>query len=75
MMHGIGGYGGWYEVIFSMILLGSIIWFTFVLINRTRIQKIQSTNYAPSALEILKQRYARGEISREEFERMKEQIL
>jgi putative membrane protein len=75
MMHGIGGYGGWYEAIFSMILLGSILWFAFLLINQIRAQKIQSTADVPSALEILKQRYVRGEISRDEFTRIKEQIL
>lgn len=34
-----------------------------------------SNNDTQSALEILKQRYAKGEISREEFEQMKKDIM
>ncbi len=74
-MHGMGGYGGWYNVIFNVVFLGAVIWFVFFLITRMRGQNIQFTAHKPSALEILKQRYARGEIGREEFQRMKDQIL
>ena len=70
MMHG-GEYGwgmgfGWF---FTLIFWGLIIFAIFYLVKHTAGGKKEG-----SALDILKKRYAAGEISREEFERMKEEI-
>ncbi len=80
MMNGMGmgmGWGGmWFGGIFWLLILGLIIWIAVTLVNNSR--RRDDTHYLPpktDALEILKQRYARGEISREEFERMKRDLL
>lgn len=63
--HGLGMHGtGW---IFWIIILLVVAW---VLIQNARIKKINNKT-KESPLEILKKRYARGEISKEEFEEAK----
>jgi len=66
-MHGFGGMGfgmGWGWII-GLIVLALVIW----LIVRTTVQNtgVTQSSYR-SALEILKERYARGEIDKDEFE-------
>jgi putative membrane protein len=62
MMGGAGGLGMFWMGLFWILVLGLIIW---GLLMQFRIQR----NIGEiDALEILKRRYARGEISREEFE-------
>ena len=55
----------------ALVIAGGIALFR-VLVRGNRNGGTLPTN---SALEILKQRYAKGEISREEFERMKQDLL
>ncbi|HKJ45462.1 MAG TPA: SHOCT domain-containing protein [Balneolales bacterium] len=65
-------YGGWWMFIWPIILIGIIVLLFYWL-------KPQGGNQSPfrqeSALDILKKRYARGEITKEEFERMKRDLL
>ena len=69
-MHGFGGMGpgmGWGWII-GLILIALIIW----LVIKTTRQSTGNTNAADkSPLDILKERYARGEIDKEEFEKKK----
>ncbi len=68
MMHGFGFMGfGWIIWLLIIIIAG---WF---LINNFSQFKRQG-NSEPSALEILKSRYAKGEISKEDFERMRDEL-
>ncbi|NOQ96541.1 MAG: SHOCT domain-containing protein [Calditrichae bacterium] len=65
----------WFGWIFWFMIIGLIIWgiVTITNINRNRNQR----NYFPpqeEALEILKKRYAQGEITREQFEQMKRNL-
>jgi len=74
------GYGmmdGWFGGgIFMLLFVVAIIVGGFFLVrmlmkqSKTTVQTTENT-----ALEILKQRYARGEISHEEFEKMKVHLL
>jgi putative membrane protein len=66
MMNGMGF--GWF---FWVILLGVIIWGILQFTNRN--QQL-SENDLETPLAILKKRYAKGEISKEEFEEIKEKI-
>jgi len=58
--------------IFWMLILGVIIWAVVTFVNNSR-SRDRSDNLPQqeSALDILKKRYAKGEITKEEFEQMK----
>jgi putative membrane protein len=63
--------GGWLMMIFLwvLIIVGIVIvtkWFA----NQT-----SHSTHEDTAMEILKKRYARGEISKEEYEQMKKDLL
>jgi putative membrane protein len=64
MMH--YGVGGW----FMWILLVIVIVIAFYLVVQT--QKGRTTRETP--LEILKKRYARGEITKEDYDRLKQEL-
>ncbi len=68
------GMGFWW--IGGLIMMGLFIWLIFNVSGRNR------NNYFPptfrtteSPLDILKKRYARGEINKEEFENMSKDLL
>ncbi|MFO7977185.1 MAG: SHOCT domain-containing protein [Bacteroidales bacterium] len=70
-MHGYWGMGwGW---IVGLIFLVIIFWF----IVRTASQRNQSSGSSGgrNALDILKERYARGEIDKEEYESRKRDLM
>ncbi len=69
------GFGLIFVVIFWFIVILGAIWFGKLLLNKNDdISGIFSGAKDNSAREILKRRYARGEITREEFELMKSEI-
>lgn len=76
MMNGYGPMGGFgFGFIFMVLFWGIIIWLIVALIkglsghNQPR---IETKNKTP--LEILKERYAKGEIEKEEFEEKKKDL-
>jgi putative membrane protein len=70
-----GGTGIWmiFGMIFWIVLIAGIVLLVIWAIQRS--VGGDSNRPAESALEILKKRYARGEISKEEFEEKKRDIL
>ena len=75
----VGGYGmGWFGSI-TMIAFWIAVIVGIVLLIRWMIVSTRTTVHGPgsgeSALEILKKRYARGEIDKEEFEEKKKDLL
>lgn len=68
-LHGFGMGWGW---ISGLIILAIIIWLVIRIVNQNTSQKQTDRR---SALNILKERYARGEISKEEYEEKKKDIL
>jgi putative membrane protein len=76
-----GGYGGfwgmWFMPVIMIVVFGLIIWGIFALVRGTARGGCcgSSELSSDSALEILKKRYARGEISKEEFEERKKNLL
>jgi putative membrane protein len=70
MMHYGFGYGGMFMWIIFLIVIGLLIYF----IVQAQKTKGQSLTQNESPLDILKRRYAKGEIAREEYERMKKDL-
>jgi putative membrane protein len=70
------GFGGWWLMFVVMIAFwGLIIWGIIALVRTTTHRNnADSDTRHPDAMEILKTRYARGEITREEFEERKKVI-
>lgn len=65
MMGGLGMGLGW---IFGLILIAVIVWAVF------RIASSGQKQGRNDAIEILKERFAKGEIAEDEFERMKREL-
>ena len=70
MMHYGFGYGGMFMWIIFLIVIGLLIYF----IVQAQKTKGQTPTQNESPLDILKRRYAKGEIAREEYERMKKDL-
>ncbi len=67
--YGVMGFGwGFGLIVWLLLLVGIIIGIKWLVTSSG------SGVHAPTALEILKQRYARGEISEEEYRKMKKEI-
>ena len=70
-MIGYGDYGGMFMWLIWIIIAAVIIYFFFNLSKRNG-KPIDSEKESPT--EILKRRYAKGEITKEEFDRIKKEI-
>ncbi|MFZ5639285.1 MAG: SHOCT domain-containing protein [Bacillota bacterium] len=77
MMYGWGGYGGMgiFMIIFWLIGLAVLGFAVYGIIQWANKGGPRSgSSPVGNALEILKERYARGEITKEEFDRVKEDL-
>ncbi len=72
MMGGFGG--GWFMPIFMIIFWGLVIWGIVALVRSLSAPRGSDSSKADSALEVLKRRYARGEIDKEEYEEKKKDL-
>jgi len=70
-MMGYGGYGGIFMWIFLIIIVAVILYFV---VNRGKTTGTLTGSEKESSSEILKKRYARGEITKEEFDKRKSDI-
>lgn len=70
MMDGYGGFAGGIVVfLFWILLIVGIAYFVRYLIQNTK-----GAQQSKTALDVLKERYARGEIDKDEFERRKKDL-
>ena len=74
MGHGYGWGGMWFGWLFWIVLVGLIVWAVVALSRRGR-PPVSQQNPDEDALDILKKRYAAGEISKEEFEEKKKDLI
>ncbi|RMF92282.1 MAG: SHOCT domain-containing protein [Nitrospinota bacterium] len=77
---GWGGMGGWGMGIvmlafWILVIVGIVALVKWVWGQERNSPQIPPSSSGARALEILKERYARGEIDKEEFERMKADVL
>jgi putative membrane protein len=74
MMGGLGF--GWFMPILAIVFWGLVIWGIVAFIRfLVSSSGTPAAVHTASAIEILKDRYARGEISREEFEEKRKDLL
>ncbi|MEW6333483.1 MAG: SHOCT domain-containing protein [Thermodesulfobacteriota bacterium] len=70
MMHYGFGYGGMFMWIIFLIVVGFLIYF----IVQAQKGKDQTLTHSESPLDILKRRYAKGEITKDEYDRMRKDM-
>jgi len=71
----MGGFGTmWLMPVFWILILGLIIWAVVALV-RGLSEPSSGSSRGDSALETLKRRYAKGEISKEEYEAKKKDLV
>jgi len=75
MMNGMGWGGMWFGWLFWLVIIGVIIWVAVTVVNNNNRKQQNYISREEDALDILKQRYAKGEITKEEFEEMKRDVL
>ncbi len=73
MMNGFG-FGGIFMILFWVVIIGLGVWLISRLVSRTSGQPPANLPPAESALDILKKRYARGEITKEQFDAMRRDL-
>ncbi len=72
----MGGFGwGWFMPIFMIVFWGLVIWGIVALVRGLSESRGYDSSKADSALEVLKKRYARGEINKEEYEEKKKDLV
>jgi len=71
----MGGFGGWWTMLVLMILVPVLVVWAIVALVRGWNANTGQDGQSESAMDILKKRYARGEINKEEFEERKKNLL
>ncbi len=79
MGFGFGGFGLLFMLLFIILIIGLAVWLVSLLFPRqsnsgsTSLRSYTSDSESP--LDIIKKRYARGEITKDEYEEMRGEIL
>ena len=71
----MGGFGWVLGPIFMILFWGLVVWGVVALVRGLSGSRGQDASKADSALEVLKMRYARGEITKEEFDEKKGDLV
>ena len=71
-MMGYGFFGGWMIIVW-IVIIALIVWGIIALVRHNSTGQVSSPGKSP--LDIAKERYAKGEISQDEFERIKKDLM
>jgi len=72
----MGGFGGfWFMPVIMIVFWGLVIWGIVALARGVSRGDASSSTPSESPVEILKRRYARGEITKQEFEERKKDLI
>ncbi|PKN63391.1 MAG: hypothetical protein CVU57_20020 [Deltaproteobacteria bacterium HGW-Deltaproteobacteria-15] len=71
---GMGWIGGIFMILFWILIVVALVLFIRWLVQNTRGGTTSSRTESSRALDILKERYARGEIDKQEFEEKKRDL-
>ena len=63
---------GWMWILW-IVIIGLVVWGVIALVKHT--SSTSNTSQKSNPLEIAKERYARGEITKEEFEQIKKDLM
>jgi putative membrane protein len=74
MWHGYYYVGGWPMFLGGLLFFGSLIALIVWAVHRITDRRDGGTDRAKTPLDYLKERYARGEITKEEFDRIKRDL-
>ena len=76
MMHGwgMGWVGGIFMIIVWVLVIVGLVFLVKWLVQNTKSDADKSRPGSPSAMDILKERYARGDIDKQEFEEKKKDL-
>lgn len=69
--YGMMGFGMGFGFLFMLLFWVLVIWIIVTLIDASKSNK----NDSPDSLTILRRRYAKGEISKKQFEEMKKELV
>ena len=72
--NGIGHQFGYSGMLIPILIIGFFIWIIWIILSKN-IKQQDNGNQNKSAIDFLKERYAKGEIDKTEFDRIKKDIL
>jgi putative membrane protein len=73
--YGMGWFGGIFMIIFWILIIIGLVFLIKWLIQNTRAESGRTFSHSSRAIDILKERYAKGEINKQEFEEKKKDLL
>ena len=73
MMNGFG-FGGILSILFWIVIIALAVWLISSLVSRTNSQPPANLPPTESPLDILKKRYARGEITKDQYDQMRRDL-